>query len=102
MGVSGTMISQHVKGMRLAAFISLNVVLAAAIILALVRIPRTATVSNLQFFLICAGTFTSFFVLSLLAKLRVAKALLWASMCSCASLFAAAGIAAIVHEVLSL
>ena len=96
------MISEHVRGMRLATFISLNGALGAAVILAFAEIPRSATVSNLQFFLICAGTFTSFFVLSFLAKLRVAKALLWASICSCASLFAAAGIAAIVHEVLRL
>jgi hypothetical protein len=96
------MISEHVKGMRLATFISLNVALAGAIILALVRIPRTATVSNLQFFVICAGTFSSFFVLSLLAKLRIVKALLCASVSSCACLFGAAGIAAFVHEVLRL
>jgi hypothetical protein len=96
------MISEHVKGMRPATFIGLNVALAGAIILALVRIPRTATVTTPQFFLICAGTFVAFFVLSLLARLTVAKALLWASICSGLSLFAAAGTAAIVHEVLRL
>ncbi len=96
------MICEHVKGMRPATFISLNVALAAAIILALVKIPRTATITSLQFLLICAATFTGFLVLSLLARLRVVKALLWASFCSGASVFAAAGIAAVVHEVLRL
>jgi hypothetical protein len=102
LGVSGNMIGEHLKGMRPATFVSLNVALATVIILALVRIPRSATVTTTQFFLMCAGTFMLFLVLSLLAKLRVVKALLWAAICSALTIFAAAGIAAYVHEVLRL
>ncbi len=93
------MLNEHRKGLNAWSLTGLSVALAVAIVLALVRIPRTATVSNPQFFLICAGTFAGFFVISLLARAGLAKALLRSIIYSCATLFAAAGIAAIVHEV---
>jgi hypothetical protein len=81
-------------------FISLNLLLAGAIIVALAFIPRTATVSDAQFFLLCGSIFACFYVLPFLAKMGFKKALLWATICSCSTLFAAAAIAAFVHEVL--
>ena len=98
----GAMLNEHRKGLNAGTLTGLSVALSAAIIVALARIPRTATVSNLQFFLICAGTFASFFAISLLAKLGLTKALRRTIIYSCATLFAAAAIAAIVHEVLRL
>ena len=93
------MTSEQLKGMTPATFFGLNVALAALIIVALVRIPPSAAVSNFQFFLICAGTFTAFGTVSVLAKLRIGKALLWAGVCSLVTLFAAAATAALIHGV---
>ena len=83
------------------AFISLNLLLAGAIIVALALIPRAAKISDMQFLLICGGTFVVFCLLPLVAKMGFKKVLLWSMICSCSTLFAATAIAAFIHEVLA-
>jgi hypothetical protein len=99
LGVFGTMSQERSKYVTLPVFISLNLALAAAIVLMLAVLPRTANVSDSGFLLVCSGAFASFYLLSRLANMVLMKALLWAGICSFITLVVASVIAMAVHGI---
>jgi len=83
--------------MRLRTFI-VYLALAAALTVVIALIPPTPTVSYAEFVCISGSIFAAFFVLSLVAKIGPRKALMFATIFSCITLFTGAVASIIIRS----